>query len=275
MFGDPNQCNPVESDFSRFFDYMNKKAFRELGDNNLVIKKYIPECCRYDDTLYKVICYLMNNKRLPPPDILKQHLGVEYKMYDPKVIYSVVLKNKTRWMETDRIINGVKKYRHDIKIYDDYFFVNLKVISNINIKGLIYRSRFYYIVQINYKIINKKTITYYELSEEKGGEPIKDNEGKPFQFRNIRNKNHPNSLTERFSCFDPALSITCYKYQGDTIDIPFNIFDIKKMNYNQIFTTISRATKFENLHFKDLYFGTFGIETEPEESTEINMLKMD
>ena len=45
------------------------------------------------------------------------------------------------------------------------------------------------------------------------------------------------------------------------------------MTLNHIYTTLSRATKLSHLHFKHLYFGTFSKEVEPEEPTEINMIK--
>ena len=64
FYGDPNQCKPVET-HNRYIDYVNRKFFREMCDNNMMIKKYVDGCARYDKDLHDVLEYLKQHKRLP------------------------------------------------------------------------------------------------------------------------------------------------------------------------------------------------------------------
>ena len=64
FYGDTNQCKPVET-HNRYIDYANRKFFREMCDNNMMIKEYVEGCARYDKDLYDVLEYLKKHKRLP------------------------------------------------------------------------------------------------------------------------------------------------------------------------------------------------------------------
>ena len=286
LFGDPDQCSPVEGEFQRYFNYMEKKAFRELGDNNLMVKNYIPDCGRYDLPLYYTLCFLKKYQRLPTPieveeqltplvrkDKKYQNFEGKYQQYDHNILWSVCLFNKTRWRECDRIMQGVRQ-QTKFKIYDDYFFKNLKVIATVNIKNIIYRSRFYYIVNIIEKKYNGKQVIRYHLSETDRGDPITDKEGNIFEFRNNKLDHKTKKTTDLYSTFEPALAITCYKYQGDTIEKPYNILDMRYMSYHHVYTTMSRARKFDQLHFQGLHHGILQKDVEPEEATELKMIKM-
>ena len=70
------------------------------------------------------------------------------------------------------------------------------------------------------KIINKNGIT------------IKENDQK-FSIDDFRKK------------FNLAFCIIVYKYQGAEIDQHYNIFDTEAMNKKQIYTSLSRTTKFK------------------------------
>ena len=48
--------------------------------------------------------------------------------------------------------------------------------------------------------------------------------------------------------FIVAYCITTCKYQGDQIDTHYNIFDIDKMNANELYVALSRTTKKEYIH---------------------------
>ena len=41
---------------------------------------------------------------------------------------------------------------------------------------------------------------------------------------------------------------TVYKYQGGTIDQHYNIFDCERMGKKQLYTSLSRTTKFDYIH---------------------------
>ena len=52
-------------------------------------------------------------------------------------------------------------------------------------------------------------------------------------------------LSEFRDSFIPAFCCTVYKYQGGTIDRPYNIYDANQMDRKQMYTALSRATKLE------------------------------
>ena len=45
--------------------------------------------------------------------------------------------------------------------------------------------------------------------------------------------------------------MTVYKYQGGTIDEHYNIYDVNRMDKKQLYTSLSRTTKFENIHLNN------------------------
>jgi hypothetical protein len=40
-----------------------------------------------------------------------------------------------------------------------------------------------------------------------------------------------------------------YRFQGDSITTPYNIYDISKMSLNELYTALSRCTSIDNVHF--------------------------
>ena len=60
-------------------------------------------------------------------------------------------------------------------------------------------------------------------------------------------------------CFIPSFCVTVYKYQGADINEPFNIYDVNLMDKKQLYTAMSRTTRFDYLHvnnkmLKNIYF---------------------
>ena len=55
---------------------------------------------------------------------------------------------------------------------------------------------------------------------------------------------------EFLRCFIPSYCITVSKYQGDKIDFHYNIFDTEKMSANELYTALSRTTRFEYIHLE-------------------------
>lgn len=54
MCGDFNQT-PQVNDENHYFDMLNKRFFRELVDNNMMMKRYIPTCCRNDPRIVNLL----------------------------------------------------------------------------------------------------------------------------------------------------------------------------------------------------------------------------
>lgn len=224
MYGDMNQCSPVQD---RYVDVMEKKAFRELCDNNIIYKKYIKGQNRANEALNELKEKFIKYQRIP--NVLKD------KKIDPTIKIGICKTNPKR-IEINELVNdSITHYEDGTKIekIHKFFYPGLKVISNINDK-LIFRSRFYYI----HSIIDANR---YTLTEQKGGEPLKNKKGEIKCYNVYMNRTD-------YTC-DPAWCITTYRYQGSTINEKYNIYEVEKMNFNEFNTAFGRGTCIENIFF--------------------------
>ena len=48
--------------------------------------------------------------------------------------------------------------------------------------------------------------------------------------------------------FIPSFCVTVYKYQGADINEPYNRYDVNRMDKKQLYTSLSRTTRFEYIH---------------------------
>lgn len=48
----------------------------------------------------------------------------------------------------------------------------------------------------------------------------------------------------------PSNAVTVYKYQGHSIDVPFNIYECDKMGLEEMYTALTRARRFEDIHLE-------------------------
>ena len=134
MFGDPNQCKQV-CELNRYFEYMNKKVVRELCDNNLMIKKYVDGCARYDNELKEVLDYLLEHKKLP------ESLNNENHKIDKTIKVNVMKNNKLNEKINKQFIKN-------------NWTVGMKVVCNVNDKkNNLWNSKFYWIKSISGKKI--------------------------------------------------------------------------------------------------------------------------
>lgn len=213
MYGDPDQCRPVDI---RYFDYVNKKVFRELCDNNLLVKEYVKGCSRYDSKLYQILKFFKANQCLP--------LVIKDKCIDMFNCANAICKiNDTR----KRVCKAIWE-----RLGKKCFKIGDKIISNIN-NRIVYNSRFYYVHDIKDNKIS--------VIETKDGEPLKGRDGQ-IAYMNILSKKGENN-------FDPANCITCYRYQGDTIEGKYNIHDVSIMDFNEFYTSLSRGRKLDDIYF--------------------------
>ena len=108
MFGDPNQCEPVEGGSQIHYDYLNSKTVREMCPRIKTLQ-YIEKSCRYDKqthtmldkflkhgkvsayftpidkTLYKNICYLNSTRIRVNTECCDRFVkGERYEMIDFK-----------------------------------------------------------------------------------------------------------------------------------------------------------------------------------------------
>lgn len=214
LYGDYNQCPQVDN---RYFEYIGKRVIRWLCDFNLMEKTYNELCGRYNKRLYYILAYLLDTGKLHP--WLKSETVNKFPKLETNICYS----NKTKDRINSEFVESFEDWR-----------VGMKVICNQNFKKLnIYKSRVYYIHSIE-----EDNIT---LSDELNGPPRTI-------IRKGEDKECP--ITIRYTFFDPAYCVTCYKYQGATIEDDINIFDVEIMNLNQLYTSLSRCRKDTQIHLK-------------------------
>jgi hypothetical protein len=128
LFGDPNQCHPVDD---RYFDYMNKYAFHEICGNNLMMKKYVPGCSRYDENLHKILDYLLTKRTLHP--------NLKDKSYVSNAWMNICYTNQFRWGLIKRANPYVKCDKTN-----EYFHIGMKVMATTNMKP-VFNGAMYYI----------------------------------------------------------------------------------------------------------------------------------
>ena len=51
--------------------------------------------------------------------------------------------------------------------------------------------------------------------------------------------------------FIPSFCVTVYKYQGASIDEPYNVYDVNRMDKKQLYTALSRTTKFDYIRINN------------------------
>lgn len=210
-FGDENQTKPFtgKMSFKNLYKYSNYRFFRELCGYNLIEKKYISGCGRYDDKAYQLLNMMLKSQNgFTLPDVFKK-------------------TDDTLTRNLCKFNSGGNKTAFEINnrfIKDKGYYVNMELIGNIN-KGQILNSDTYYIHEIldNHFIVkdNKKEI-------------IKDDNDVPIMFPK--------------SWFSPTYALTVYKYQGGEIKEPYNIFDVEKMTANELYVAISRCKKLDDVH---------------------------
>ena len=54
--------------------------------------------------------------------------------------------------------------------------------------------------------------------------------------------------------FIPAFFLTVYRYQGADVDEHYNIYDVNRMDKNQLYTCLSCTTKYEYIHLDSAKF---------------------
>ena len=216
MFGDPNQCEPVEGGRQIHYDYLGSKTVREMCPR-IETLQYIEKSCRYDkqthtmldkflkygkvsayfqpiEKLYKNICYLNSTRITVNTDCCDRFVkGKRYETIDFKY-------------------NGKKE---TYKVCKD-----MPMLATQNLKDK--------------DIFNTMEFVVEELN---------DNQ---FKVNNILFDKQ-----EFSESFIPSFCVTVYKYQGGTIDEHYNIYDVNSMDKKQLYISLSRTTQFENIHLNN------------------------
>ena len=225
FIGDVDQCLSVSSD-GKQYDYIDCPMFRKMINNNIVTLDYIKGKCRQDKKLIKVIKHFRKYGKL--------RKSLKNKTISDTAKFSITKYSKA--MNTSETNNNntidmiIKKDKPKvITINNKRYFRGMKLVGMTNIKEkCIFNSELYEITRVGH--------SYIKLKSETG--------------------KHLNISHKLLRHFDYGYSMTMYRVQGSSIDEPYNIQQTNMMSKREMYTAISRATKFEylNLDYTDKVF---------------------
>lgn len=213
MFGDTNQCDPVEKGRRICYDYFKSVAISEICPRRVQMK-YKEGCSRYDSkTKDRLTKFLETGK-------------VSAKFADRKPLYkNICYLNSTRQKVTrdccERFTAGKTCYEVTF-VYDGNKEVypvsaEMPVLVTSNLKS----EEIYNMMQFNVDHIDDTNVT-------------------------INGTVFP--ISKFAQSFIPAFCCTVYKYQGADINEPYNIYNVNRMDKKRPYTALSRTTKFEYIH---------------------------
>lgn len=213
FFGDKNQCLGV-NEYSYSYDFIETKAFKEMIDYNYYECKYKSQYSRYDEKTFKSLNNYLENGLLT---------DFNDKKNNDKLFINLCKYNKTREKINNNRFKEHSKGKKKYAINDDTFiYIGMPIICVKTSKiDKIYNSERFKIIDINeedetIKIDNDKVISYLTY----------------------------------INYFDMGFCFTVYKIQGATINEPYNIYDIDTMSKRELYTALSRTTKYEYINFE-------------------------
>ena len=221
MFGDTNQCDPVEPG-GIFYDYFTSIPITEMCPRR-VETKCIEEYARYDPQTRSLLTEFLED------GYIKHQFKTPIDSY-----HNICYTNKTRRRITQECCN---RYTENL----DYVEIEFKY------KGPKERYR----IATNMPMLVTKNMSNKEMynMQQYNIDKIQENEEGDFEF--ILN-GQTFSHSEFRESFIPAFCVTVYKYQGSTITEPYNIYDAEKMDKKQLYTALSRTTKLDHIHLTKL-----------------------
>ena len=216
MFGDPNQCEPVEPGSQIHYDYLGSKTVRDMC-HRIETLQYIEKSCRYDKQTHTML-----------DKFLKYGKVSAYFQPIEKLYKNICYLNSTRVRINteccDQFVKGKRyetidfKYNGKKETYKVCLNMPLLAIQNIKDK----------------KIFNTMEFTIEEI-----------------QNNRFKVNNEWYDKKEFSESFIPSFCVTVYKYQGADIDEHYNVHDVNRMDKKQLYTALSRTTKFEYIHINN------------------------
>lgn len=226
FFGDSNQCLNIGE---KEYDYLQTDMFKRMINYNVVELDYVKGASRFQDKrLLDSIQYFLKHKKLHPMMSTKT-------MNDDALYYITCLNkcgdhNKTLNNKSiDKILSDNPKTKVT-KIKDNRYFIGCPLIGMKKDKiNKICVSEIYTITKIDDTLCTMKSETGNKIMIDT---PL------------LRSR------------FDYAFALTVYKYQGSSINKPFNIMNSDMMDFRQMYTTISRAKNYDdiNINYTDRIF---------------------
>ena len=214
MFGDPNQCSPVEAGSQISYNYLKSASVRQMCPKNVTLK-YIEDSSRYDKKTHTVLDSFLKNGKL-----VKNFTPINKELFK-----NICYLNKTRIEVNKRCCDKFaedKEYEEVVFKYNDKkeeykVCVGMPVIATENMKDR--------------EIFNTMEFLVESISEDSI-----EIDGQDFDYKTFSQS------------FIPSFCVTVHKCQGADIKEPYNIYDVEKMDKKLLYTALSRTTKFNYIH---------------------------
>lgn len=222
MSGDNNQCDPINKNGLLHYDYFNDSISVSEMCPRIAEMKYIEGSTRYDKETKTILDNFLKYKNL-------RHKFKPFGEYYKNICYT----NKTRRRVTAECCAKFvqEKDSHDVNfLYDSNIekynvCVCMPVIATTNKK--------------KYEMYNMMDFEIEHINKDSNGVLIFSVNKQQF------------SIHEFKKSFLPNFCNTIYKYQGSTINEPYNIWDTEKMDDKEMYTSLSRTTKLEYIHLNN------------------------
>ena len=216
MFGDPNQCDPVDEDTNLAHNYLESASVQQMCPN-LKTMTYVAESCRYDNKTNQMLDTFLK-------------LGKVAAHFEPFSLYwkNICFLNSTRKKVNEECCAAFSdgKSRESVTfIYNGgreryMICVGMPFLATKNLK----EDRVFNMMEFKLEDIRRKSGLEFLIA------------GKWY------------GLDVFASSFIPAFCVTVYKYQGADIDEDYNIYDVGLMDKKQLYTALSRTTKLKYIH---------------------------
>ena len=226
MFGDPNQCEPVEGGSQINYDYLYSKIIKQMCPRRKTLK-YIEDSCRYDKQTHEILSkFLIHGK-----------VSYDFDLIDQKYYKNICYLNKTRIEVNtkccDNYVEGkqyeIVKFKYNNKAETYKVCIGMPVLATTNIKDK--------------EIFNTMEFTIEDIKDDRTDDRR--------SIRNFKINDIWFDIKEFSESFIPSFCVTVYKYQGADINEPYNIYDVNKMDKKQLYTALSRTTKLEYIHLNN------------------------
>ena len=227
IFGQCIQCKPVETD-GVWYDYSKAQLIRYLTDYNQVELPYLPEFSRYDTQLNAALENVIRTHKIGE-EFASAHL-------DTQAPANICISNKKRVAVNEewfvRFSKNKTKYElegRDPKKMEAPGYVKREYYSGMPLIS--------YENNKKHKIWNSVRYAMDEVNRERLSVKVK------------KGNTETELPLQKLHMFDYGYCATVYKYQGATIPEPYNIHEIERMDFNELYTALSRGKKLSDIHF--------------------------
>ena len=220
MFGDPNQCEPVENGSQVNYNYMESKTVNDMCPK-IETLQYIEKSCRYDKPTHEMLKTFLKHGKI----------SIYFNPVNNQLYKNICYLNKTRIKVNTECCNRFTQGKMYVTV--DFKYDNKKETYNVCTDMPV-------LATTNIKDKNIFNTMEFKI------EDIKENRFK------INNEWFDKNAFA--ASFIPSFCVTVYKYQGADIDEHYNIYDVDEMDKKQLYTSLSRTTKLEYIHinYKEL-----------------------